>query len=429
LWIVVPAAGVGRRMGTEVPKQYLDLCGKPIIVHAIERLAALPGVVARAQEKTSGFGEILAGINAADIADRAALAALPVTRKADLIERQKAAPPFGGLAALGPGDAAHLFASPGPIYEFEGPRQGFWRLERALFAAGFRPGDIVHNCFSYHLTPGGWMLDAAARGLGCAVIPGGVGNSEQQVEAIAQFRPGGYIGTPDFLKVLLDKGQEMGLDCSSITRALVSGGALFPELRQAYAERGVAVLQCYATADLGLIAYESEAREGMILDEEIIVEILRPGTGDPLPEGEVGEVVVTTLNPDYPLVRFATGDLSAILPGQSPCGRTAPRIKGWMGRADQATKVKGMFVQPAQVAAVLKRHGEIGRARLVVTRDGNADAMTLQCEVANGADAALVAAIAESLRSCCKMKGAVEAVAPGSLPNDGKIIDDQRSYG
>lgn len=392
-------------------------------------MAALPGVVARAQEKTSGFGEILAGVDAAEITDRAALAALPVTRKADLIERQKAAPPFGGLAALAPGEAAHLFASPGPIYEFEGPRQGFWRLERALFAAGFRPGDVVHNCFSYHLTPGGWMLDAAARGLGCAVIPGGVGNSEHQVQAIAHLRPGGYIGTPDFLKVLLDKGREMSLDCSSITRALVSGGALFPELRQAYAERGVAVLQCYATADLGLIAYESEAREGMILDEEIIVEILRPGTGDPLPEGEVGEVVVTTLNPDYPLVRFATGDLSAILPGQSPCGRTAPRIKGWMGRADQATKVKGMFVQPAQVAAVLKRHGEIARARLVVTRDGDADAMTLHCEVETGADAALVAAIAESLKACCKVTGAVEAVAPGSLPNDGKVIDDQRSYG
>jgi phenylacetate-CoA ligase len=326
-----------------------------------------------------------------------------------------------------PGSAARLFASPGPIYEFETARRGFWRLERALFAAGFRAGDIVHNCFAYHLTPGGWMMDGAARSLGCAVIAGGVGNSEQQVEAIAHFRPSGYTGTPDFLKVLLDKGVELGADCSSITRALVSGGALFPALRQGYAERGVAVLQCYATADLGLIAYESEAREGMILDEEIIVEILRPGTGDPLPEGEVGEVAVTTLNPDYPLIRFATGDLSAFLPGTSPCGRTALRIRGWLGRADQATKVKGMFVQPAQVAAVLKRHGEIARARLVVTRQGDSDAMTLRCEV-DGRAAGLQAAIAESLQAACKLKGAVELVAPGSLPNDGKVIDDQRSY-
>ncbi len=391
-------------------------------------MSALPGVVARAKQ-TAGFGEILTEADAAVVTDREALAALPVTRKSDLIERQSAQPPFGGLAALAPGETAHIFASPGPIYEFETARKGFWRLERALFAAGFRAGDIVHNCFAYHLTPGGWMLDGAARGLGCAVIPGGVGNSEHQVQAIAHLRPSAYTGTPDFLKALLDKGLELGLDCSSITRALVSGGALFPEMRQAYADRGVAVLQCYATADLGLIAYESEAREGMILDEEIIVEILRPGTGDPVPEGEVGEVVVTTLNPDYPLIRFATGDLSAILPGASPCGRTAPRIKGWMGRADQATKVKGMFIQPGQVAAVVKRHGEIGRARLVVSRDGDADAMTLQCEVANAGDAGLIAAITESLQACCKVRGAVEAVTPGSLPNDGKVIDDQRSYG
>ncbi len=392
-------------------------------------MAALPGAVAQAKAKTAGFAAILADVEPAEVNSRAALAGLPVTRKTDLMARQASDPPFGGLAALAAGAAARLFASPGPIYEFETARQGFWRLERALFAAGFRAGNIVHNCFAYHLTPGGWMMDGAARGLGCAVIAGGVGNTDQQVQAIAHFRPSCYTGTPDFLKVLQDKGKELGLDCSSITRALVSGGALFPEMRQAYADRGVAVLQCYATADLGLIAYESEAREGMILDEEIIVEILRPGTGDPLPEGEVGEVVVTSLNPDYPLIRFATGDLSAVLPGRSPCGRTAPRIKGWMGRADQATKVKGMFVQPAQVAQVLKRHGEIGRARLVVTREGDSDAMTLHCEVDSGADAALITAIAESLQACCKLKGAVEAVAPGSLPNDGKVIDDQRSYG
>ena len=393
-------------------------------------MAALPQQIAHAKAKAPGYGELLAHIDAASVTSRAALAALPVTRKTDLMERQAARPPFGGLAAVAAGEAGHLFASPGPIYEFDTARRGFWRLERALFAAGFRPGDVVHNCFAYHLTPGGWMLDGAARSLGCAVIPGGVGNSEQQVEAIAHFRPSGYTGTPDFLKVLLDKGAELGVDCSSVTRALVSGGALFPQLRQAYADRGVAVLQCYATADLGLIAYESEAREGMILDEEIVVEILRPGTGDPVPEGEVGEVVVTTLNPDYPLIRFATGDLSAILPGASPCGRTAPRIKGWMGRADQATKVRGMFVQPAQVAAVLKRHGAIARARLLVTRQGDSDAMTLQCEVAegSGADDGLAAAIAGTLQEACKLKGAVELVAPGSLPNDGKVIDDQRSY-
>ncbi len=390
-------------------------------------LAALPQQIAHAKAKAPGYAEILAGVDAAAVTSRAALAELPVTRKSDLIERQAATPPFGGLATLPTGDAAHLFLSPGPIYEFDTARRGFWRLERALFAAGFRPGDVVHNSFAYHLTPGGWMLDGAARSLGCAVIPAGVGNTEHQAQAVAHFRPAGYTGTPDFLKVLLDKGAELGVDCSSITRALVSGGALFPQLRQAYAERGVAVLQCYATADLGLIAYESEAREGMILGEEIIVEILRPGTGEPLPEGEVGEVVVTTLNPDYPLIRFATGDLSALMPGTSPCGRTAPRIKGWMGRADQATKVKGMFVQPAQIAAVLKRHGEIGRARLVVSRDGDSDAMTLQCEVEKR-DEGLAESIAASLQEACKLKGAVELAEPGSLPNDGKVIDDQRSY-
>jgi phenylacetate-CoA ligase len=390
-------------------------------------MAALPAQIAHAKAKASAYAEIFSGLDPAAVTSRATLAQLPVTRKADLLRRQSPAAPFGGLATLPVTAAARLFASPGPIYEFETARQGFWRLERALFAAGFRAGDIVHNCFAYHLTPGGWMMDGAARSLGCAVIAGGVGNSEQQVQAIAHFRPSGYTGTPDFLKVLLDKAVELGADCSSITRALVSGGALFPALRQSYAERGVAVLQCYATADLGLIAYESEAREGMILDEEIIVEILRPGTGDPLPEGEVGEVAVTTLNPDYPLIRFATGDLSAMLPGSSPCGRTGPRIRGWMGRADQATKVKGMFVQPSQVAAVLKRHGEIARARLVVTRQGDSDVMTLKCEVESGG-AGLTAAVADSLQAACKLKGAVELVAMGSLPNDGKVIDDQRRY-
>ena len=392
-------------------------------------MAALPRQIGHAQQQTTGFAKLLAGVDPDAVTSRAALVALPVTRKSDLIEAQKTAPPFGGLAAAAP---ERVFASPGPIYEFQTARPGFWRVERALHAAGFRAGDLVQNCFAYHLTPGGWMLDGGLRALGCGVIPAGVGNSEQQVQAIAHFRPVGYSGTPDFLKVLLDKAAELDLDVSSITRALVSGGALFPSLRQDYAERGVTCLQCYATADLGLIAYETPGPDGavgpgMVLDEDILLEIVRPGTGDPLPEGEVGEVLVTTLNPDYPLIRFATGDLSAILPGTSACGRTNQRIKGWMGRADQATKVKGMFVQPTQVAAVLRRHPEILKARLEVTRVGESDAMTLLCESAQD-DAALAEAVARSLQDACKLKGAVRLVAPGSLANDGKVIDDQRSY-
>jgi phenylacetate-CoA ligase len=352
-----------------------------------------------------------------------------VTRKSDLIALQTEAPPFGGLTA---GPAARLFGSPGPIYELETARSDFWRTERALHAAGFRAGDVIHNCFAYHLTPGGWILDSSARALGCAVIPAGVGNTEQQVQAIAHFRPDGYTGTPDFLKVLLDKAAELGLDCSSIVRALVSGGALFPALRQEYAERGVATLQCYVTADLGLISYETTGPdgavgEGMVVDEGLMVEIVRPGTSDPLPEGEVGEVVVTTLNPDYPLIRFATGDLSAVFPGPSPCGRTNMRLRGWMGRADQATKVKGMFVQPAQVAEVTRRHPEIVKARLTVERRGASDAMTLICEVTE-TDPALAEAIAASLQAACKVKGEVSLVPPGRLQNDGKVIDDLRSY-
>ncbi len=395
-------------------------------------LAALPGQLAHAKAKAPGFARILADVDPAEVTDRAALAGLPVTHKADLIALQAKDPPFGGLAALERGDLARVFASPGPIYEMEGARPDFWRLGRALFAAGFRAGEMIHNAFSYHLTPGGWMLDSAARALGCSVIPAGVGNSEQQVRAIAHLRPDGYVGTPDFLKVLLDKADELGLDRGSLAKALVSGGALFPALRQGYAERGIRTLQCYATADLGLIAYESalpdgSPGEGMILDEGLIVEIVRPGTGDPLADGQVGEVVVTTLDPDYPLIRFATGDLSAVLPGRSSCGRTNRRLKGWMGRADQATKVKGMFVQPAQVAAVLKRHREILKARLVVERRAESDVMTLHCEVARPAED-LAAAIAETLRETCKLKGEVVLAAPNSLANDGKVIDDLRNY-
>ncbi len=391
-------------------------------------MAALSGQIAHAMAAAPGYGAILDGVDPKTVDSRAALAGLPITRKSELKERQQAEPPFGGLAAAAPGALARIFTSPGPIYEPQVERSDFWRMARALHAAGFRAGELVHNSFAYHLTPGGWMLDDGARALGCSVFPAGIGNSEQQVEAIADLRPSAFTGTPDYLKVLLDKAAELDRDCSSITKALVSGGALFPSLRQEYAERGVAVLQCYATADVGLIAYESEAQEGMIVDEEVVLEIVRPGTGTPVPEGEVGEVVVTTLNPDYPLIRFATGDLSAVLPGTSPCGRTNLRLKGWMGRADQTTKVKGMFVHPSQVADVVGRHPEILRARLVVVREGESDHMTLRCEVADG-DLGLAEAVAGTVQELCKLKGGVEFVAPGQLPNDGKVIDDQREYG
>ena len=392
-------------------------------------MAALAAQVAHAKAKAPAYGRLLAAVDPAQVTSRAALAGLPVTTKPELAALQKTEPPLGGFGA---GPVARYFASPGPIYEPESPRLGFWRVERALHAAGFRAGDLVHNCFSYHLTPGGWILDGGLRALGCAVVPGGVGNSEQQIQAIAHLKPAGYCGTPDFLKVLLDKGAELGLDGSSLTRALVSGGALFPSLRAEYAERGITTLQCYVTADVGLIAYETLDGDGapcpgMVVDEDVILEIVRPGTGDPLPDGEVGEVVVTTLNPDYPLIRLATGDLSAVLPGPSPCGRTNRRIKGWMGRADQTTKVKGMFVHPSQVAAVVKRHPEVLKARLVVARDGEMDVMTLHCEF-EGAGDGLAEAVAASLQSSCKLSGSVALVAPGTLANDGKVIDDQRSY-
>ena len=390
---------------------------------------ALPRQIAHAKAGAPGFAEILNDVDPEAVTSRAALSGLPVTRKSELMERQSASPPLGGLAA---GIPARLFASPGPVYELETLRTGFWRIERALHAAGFRDGDIVLNCFSYHLTPGGWILDGGARALGCTVIPGGGGNTEQQAQAIAHFKPVAYTGTPDFLKVLLDTAAERGLDAGSIVRAHVSGGALFPSLRQDYAERGIATLQSYATADLGLIAYETTGPDGalcggMVVDEGVVVEIVRPGTGDPLSDGEVGEVVVTTLNPDYPLIRFATGDLSAVLPGTSPCGRTNLRIKGWMGRADQATKVKGMFVQPSQIAEVVKRHPEIKAARLKVERRGESDAMTLVCEVEEGDDA-LARAVGRSLQAACKLKGEVAFAKPGALPNDGKVIEDLRSY-
>jgi len=398
-----------------------------------ELAQALPRQIEHAKSASAGFAEILDGVDPEQVTTRAALARLPVIRKDDVMARQEQAPPLGGLNATEVGQMARLFASPGPVYEPQAERDDFWRTGRAFFAAGFRRGQVLHNCFSYHLTPGGWIMDGGARALGCPVVPAGVGQTEQQVQAIQQFRPAGFTGTPDYLKVLLDKADELGTDASSIERALVTGGPLFPSLRQEYADRGVRVLQCYATADLGLVAYETAdadgaANPGMVVDERVVVEIVRPGTDDPVADGEVGEIVVTLLAPDYPLVRFGTGDMSAVLPGQSPCGRTNMRIKGWMGRADQTTKVKGMFVHPRQVAAATDRHPEIAKARLVVEREGQQDTMTLVCEVAGG-DEALANRIAESLREACKLKGAVAFVAPGELPNDGKVIDDQRPQG
>ncbi len=388
-----------------------------------ETFAQLPGQIARALT-APGWAKHLDGVDPKFVTSRSALADLPLLRKSDLPRLQSEMPPFGGFNVTPPGKAKRLLMSPGPIFEPEGHEKDFAGVARAMFAAGFREGHIVVNCFSYHLTPGAWMFESAAEALGCAVIPGGVGNTEQQVEAIARLKPDGYTGTPDFLKVLLDTAQGSGKDASSIKRGLVSGAALPASLRQELSSRGVEVLQCYAIAETGVIAYESEAREGLILNENIIVEIVRPGTGDPVPEGEVGEVVVTSFNPDYPMIRLATGDLSAVLPGRSPCGRTNTRIKGWMGRADQTTKVKGMFVRPEQIAEIAKRHPELVRLRLVVTREGEQDAMTLHAESAGGEG--LADAVAATLQAVTKLKGAVKLVASDSLPNDGKVIADNR---
>ena len=382
------------------------------------RLAAQ---VAHAQRHAPYYAEALAGVDAAAVTDLAALARLPVTRKATLLERQAEAPPFGGLAATEMRRLARVYASPGPIYEPEGAGPDYWRFARALFATGLRPGELLHNCFAYHFTPAGSMLEGGARALDCPVFPAGTGNTELQARAAAQLRPRCYAGTPDFLKTILEKGDELGLDLSSLTLGHVTGGAYLPSLRQWYATRGLTVLQSYGTADLGLIAYESVAREGLILDEGVLLEIVRPGTGEPVPDGEVGEVLVTTLSPDYPLLRFATGDLSAVLPGASPCGRTNTRMRGWMGRADQSAKVRGLFVRPEQVAQVLASAGVSGRARLVVTLEGERDAMLLRVEAP-----ADEARLTEALASVTKLRGAVEVVPPGTLPNDGKVIDDTR---
>ncbi|MCB4822848.1 phenylacetate--CoA ligase family protein [Roseicella aerolata] len=386
---------------------------------------ALPRQVAHARAHTTHYARALAGIDPAAVVSRAALTALPVTRKSALIGRQAEDPPFGGVVATAFAQLARVFISPGPIAEPEAATADYWRYARALHATGLRTGELLHNCFAYHFTPAGSMLEGGARALGCPVFPAGTGNTEMQARAAAQLRPRCYSGTPDFLKTILEKGDELGLDLSSLRLGHVTGGAYLPSLRGWYADRGLTVLQSYGTADLGLIAYESEAREGLILDEGVVVEIVRPGTGDPVPDGEVGEVVVTTLNPHHPLIRFATGDLSAILPGVSPCGRTNRRIKGWMGRADQAAKVRGMFVRPEQVAEVLRAVPGVGRARLVVSLDGDRDVMTLRAE-APAADEALTEKLGLALQSATKLRGLVELVPPGTLPNDGKVIDDTR---
>jgi len=388
--------------------------------------ARLPETVANAMRAT-GWAKHLVGVDPTRITSRAALAALPLMRKSDLPALQKQSPPFGGLNVIAPGKARRLMISPGPIFELEGHGQDVAGAARALYAAGVRPGDIVHNAFSYHLTPGGWMLEGGAHTLGCAVIPGGVGNTEQQVDAIAHLRASAYTGTPDFLKILLDAAQKSGKDISCLERGLVSGAALPGSLRDELAGRGVAVLQCYAAAETGVIAYESAANAGMVVNENLLIEIVRPGTGEPVPDGEVGEVVVTTFNPDYPMIRLATGDLSAVMAGASLCGRTNTRIRGWMGRADQTTKVKGMFVRPEQIAEIARRHPELARVRLTVTRANEQDVMTLAAESA--AEPALSDAVAETLTAVTKLRGAVVLVAPGSLPNDGKVIADERPVG
>jgi phenylacetate-CoA ligase len=386
----------------------------------------LPDILRRAL-RAPAYARHLAGIDPAAVTDRAALARLPVLRKADLPALHKADPPFGGFVAEPPGAFGRLFTSPGPIFEPEGRQPDPWRGARGLHAAGLRAGDVVLNTFSYHLVPGGFVLDSAARALGCAVIPAGPGNTEAQLELIEAYRPAAYCGTPDFLKILLDAADSGGRDVASLRKAVVSGAAFPKSLQDAFSARGIEAYQAYATADLGFIAYETASREGLVVNEDLILEIVRPGTGDPVPEGEVGEIVVTSLDPHHPWIRLALGDLTAALPGPSPCGRTGLRIRGWMGRADQTAKIKGMFVRPEQIAAVARRHPEIGRLRLTVTRSGDVDVMTLAAEAA-APGRELRDAVAASLQAVTKIKGAVDLVPPGSLPNDGKVIADERSY-
>ena len=351
------------------------------------------------------------------------LSGIPFLRKSDLMALQAKAPPFGGLTTRMTGDFDTLHQSPGPIYEPGMNGNDWWRLGRFFHAAGIGAGDVVQNCFGYHLTPAGHMMESGAEAVDATVIPAGTGQTELQVQSAAAFGATAYAGTPDYLKTILEKADEMAVPLH-FRAAVVSGGALFPALREFYSARGISCLQCYATADLGLIAYESPAMEGMIVDEDVLVEIVTPGTGTPVPEGDVGEVVVTTLNPDYPLIRFATGDLSAVLPGPSPCGRTNLRIKGWMGRADQTTKIKGMFVRPEQVAALVDRFEDVERARVVASRIDDRDRMVVQVEGAS----VDVPTVEAAVRDVLKLAGEVEVVAPGDLPRDGVVIEDTRSY-
>jgi len=397
-------------------------------------MAALAAQVAHAKAQARGFAASLNGVDAAQITSRAALARLPVMRKHELLERQRAADApdvFGGFSALGwgaaPQRALRVFASPGPIYEPEGSASDYWRMARALFAAGLHVGDLVHNSFSYHFTPAGAMMESGAFALGCTVFPAGTGQTEQQVQAIAALKPTAYIGTPSFLKIILEKADALGVALPSLAKASVGGEAFPPSLRDWLQARGISAYQSYGTADLGLVAYETTAREGLVIDEGVIVEIVRPGTGDPVPDGEVGEAVVTSLNPGYPLIRFGTGDLSAVLAGPCPTGRTNTRIKGWMGRADQTAKVRGMFVHPAQVAEIARRHPEVRKARLVVSGEMANDRMALHIEVA-GEPEGLAARVADSVREVTKLRSEVVPCTPGSLPNDGKVIEDARRY-
>lgn len=392
-----------------------------------ELLRRLPVQVAHAKSHAPAYTALLSSVEPQETDTREALAQLPIIRKSELMELQKKQPPFGGLTTLEPGRLAKVFSSPGPIYDPESRADDYWRFSRALFAAGFRTGDLIQNCFSYHFTPAASMTEGGAASLGCAVIPAGVGQTEMQAQTMADLRPVGYVGTPSFLKIILEKGDELGMDLSSLKRGIVSAEPFPPSLQELFAGRGIDVYECYASADVGMIAYQTPAREGLVIEEDILVEIVRPGTGDPVTEGEVGEVVVTTFNETYPLLRFATGDLSAIMPGTSPCGRTNKRIKGWMGRADQTTKVKGMFVHPSQIAEVLRRHPQITKGRLVVAQEGSRDSMTLKCEI-ESPDRDLTAAIEESIQSICKLRGTVEFVAPDTLPNDGKVIEDIRTF-
>jgi len=400
----------------------------------------LPEALERARRRAPAIAQQLQGVAASEIRSRADLQRIPVIRKSELLQAQLSMRQgktgnglspisriFGGFSAIGWGEAARVFASPGPIYEPESRRPDYWGFARSLYAAGFRPGDLVYNCFSYHFTPAGSMMETAAHAVGCTVFPGGVGQTELQVQAMVDLQPDGYVGTPSFLRIILEKAEQMGVTQLSLQRALFSGEAFPPSLRDWFAARGIEGYQAYGSADLGMMAYETQAREGLVVNEDIILEIVRPGTGQALSDGEVGEVVVTTLNPDYPLVRFGTGDLSAILPGKSPCGRTNIRIKGWMGRADQTTKVRGMFVHPSQIAGVLQRHPDVSKARLVVSGSMGNDTMVLKAEIASP-DPSILAGLADSVRELTKLRAEIEPVAPGSLPNDGKVIDDIRSY-